>query len=118
MKVDINFQKLPHDIDVHDYLNRRIEFSFSRIHHNIDRISIALSSVNGSESSIKKCMINVKPKGLKSIVVIDQGEDIYSVIDQALSRSSLACHRAINKRKKVKRSKPIYLEDILLDKIS
>ncbi len=71
------------------YVERRIEFTFSRSQHVIQSLTVTLADINGPKGgNDKQCKVLVRVNGLPDLVIVDRQVDLHHAIDRALFRAS------------------------------
>lgn len=111
MKLNIGFKDMVGSADVIAHIEHRMSFTLSRLHHEIDSISIMLSDINGPKRGVdKQCRVIIKPVGLAEIVITETREKIRHAIDRCLARASQSLSRKLKQRRSApKQALPMHL---------
>ncbi len=82
-----------------EHIDRRLQFALGKFDPRIDRVDVGLSDINGPKGGVDKhCRIVARIRSLGSVVVEDQDQDFFTVVDRAADRIGRAVHRSIDKR--------------------
>lgn len=96
MQLDIQARGFELTESLRDHTKRRLGFAFDWTRHDVRRITVRLSDVNGPRGGEdKRCLIQIPLAGKQDIVVDDIEADLYVAIDKAVNR----VERALAKRK-------------------
>jgi ribosome-associated translation inhibitor RaiA len=75
----------------------RLRFAFSRITGRVRRILVTLADINGPRGGIdKRCLIEVRVDGQRSVVIQDIQADLYTAIDRAAGRAARSVMRRLS----------------------
>lgn len=68
-------------------VERSIEFAVDRHRSRVDRISVYLSDVNGPRGGNDKlCQITADIRGARTVLILERGDDLLSVVGRAARR--------------------------------
>lgn len=109
MEVRILSDKFGLTPSLREYLERRLQFSFSGVHNNISLVVVRLRDLNGPRGgSDMMCQILVTIPGCPEIVIKEVQEDMYAAIDFAVQRAAYQAERQLTQRQQAKRRGPVY----------
>lgn len=89
MKIIINTDSnISGDEELRTFVGTKIATAFERFGDFLTRIEIKLSDEDGSKNSIndKRCVLEVRPKGMQPIVVTAIGDSIEKTVDDAIDK--------------------------------
>lgn len=87
------------------YARRRIDYSLGFAADRINRLVVRLSDINGSRGGDdKRCLIDLRAKGVPEIVIEDVESDLYAAIDRATDRARRALVRRLDQAREMPRS--------------
>ncbi len=74
--------------EVREPLKISIASAFDRFSDQLTRIEVKLSDENGDKNSgnDKRCLLEVRPKGMQPIVVTGHGDSIENALDEAIDK--------------------------------
>lgn len=66
--------------------------AFDRFSDHLTRIEVKLSDENGDKNSEydKKCVLEVRPRGMQPIVVTSHGDNVKNAVDEAIDKMKTA----------------------------
>lgn len=95
MRVDIKTSGFDLTDGFRDHAQKRLEFAIDWARHDVSRISIKLSDINGPRGGKnKRCQIHIPLSGNRDVVIQDTESDLYAAIDLA---ADLAADRAADR---------------------
>lgn len=107
MRMDIQSQGFVLTEGINDYVTRRLGFGLSYGDAVISRVNVRLSDINGPRGgSDKRCLIEVRLKGVPSVVIEDIETDLYLAIDRAAGRASRSLARRLSRHRQFGRGLP------------
>lgn len=107
MRMDIQSQGFVLTEGINDYVTRRLGFGLSYGDAVISRVNVRLSDINGPRGgSDKRCLIEVRLKGVPSVVIEDIEADLYLAIDRAAGRASRSLARRLSRQRQFGRGLP------------
>ena len=96
MRVDIKTSGFDLTDGLRDHARRRLEFALDWAGHDIGRVSISLSDINGPRGGKdKRCQILIPLPGNRDVVIQDTESDLYVAIDVAADRASQTLERRL-----------------------
>ncbi len=89
--------------DLHEYIKSTVEKEYSRFVDDITRVEVHLSDENGPKGSDsfgdKRCMIEVRLRGMQPLAVTNHAENIHKAIIGACEKSTRAIDSALGKKR-------------------
>jgi len=83
-----------------EHTERRLQFAFNWAVHDVRRIAVRLSDINGPRGgNDKRCRIQVPLPGGQDVVIEDTESDLYVAIDRAADRTERALARRLDRRR-------------------
>jgi ribosomal subunit interface protein len=96
MRVDIKANGFDLTDGLRDHTQRRLEFALDWARHDVSRVSISLSDVNGPRGGKDKfCQVRIRLPGNRDVVIQDTESDMYAAIDLAADRASQTLERRL-----------------------
>jgi ribosome-associated translation inhibitor RaiA len=87
------------------YARRRIDDSLGFAAARINRLVVRLSDINGCRGGDdKRCLIDLRAKGVPEIVIEDVESDLYAAIDRATERARRALVRRLDHARETPRN--------------
>jgi len=81
-----------------DHIRRRFEHGLDHFTHYILRVRILLSDVNGPKGGVDKhCLVQLQLRCAPEIVIMEEGVELFSVINRAAGRLAVAVSRAVGR---------------------
>jgi putative sigma-54 modulation protein len=96
MRVDIKTSGLDLTDGLRDHAQKRLEFALDWARHDVRRVSINLSDINGPRGGKdKRCQIHIPLPGHRDVVIQDTESDLYAAIDLAADRAGQTLERRL-----------------------
>lgn len=87
MEIVIRARHIDWNEELRRHVERSIDFAIDRHKRRIDWVSVYLSDLNGPRGGVDKvCQITADIRGARPITIIEKGDDIQAVINQAARR--------------------------------
>jgi len=103
MQIDIQSQGFSLTPALSEYAGNRISYALSFASDRITRLIVRLSDINGVRGGEdKRCLLELRLKGVPGIVVEDVEEDLYAAIDRATERARRALVRKLDQAREIK----------------
>ena len=100
MKIDIKTNGFEVTDGLRDYVQRRLDFALDWAKHEVRRITINLSDINGPRGGKdKRCQMHIPLSGHRDVVIQDTESDLYAAIDRAADRASQTLDRRLRRIK-------------------
>lgn len=88
MQIDIQASGLVLSDAIRNYVMRRSAFALARLDTRIRRVDVHISDVNGPRGGIdKRCSVQVHLHGATPVVVADEGQELYALLDRSFGRT-------------------------------
>lgn len=105
MQLDIQALDFTLTHAMRNHIERRVGFALSSRYHNIDRILVRLSDVNGPRGGTdKRCHIQVVLPRIGDVVIEDTESNLYIAVDRATDRASRTVARRLARQRSGRRS--------------
>jgi putative sigma-54 modulation protein len=100
MRIDINTSGFELTDGLRDHAQKRLEFALDWAKHDVNRVSINLSNINGPRGGRdKRCQIRIPLPGNRDVVLQDTESDLYAAIDLAADRASQTLERRLGRQR-------------------
>lgn len=99
----INIQTKGFDLTdgLRDHIQRRLQFALGWARHNVSRVTVRLSDINGPRGgNDKRCQIQVPLPHVQDVVIEDTESDLYVAIDRAAERTGQTLDRRLSRQRK------------------
>jgi len=98
MRLDIRSMHLELDHGALAHIRRRFEQGLEHFARYIVRGRIILSDVNGPKGGADKhCLVQLRLRRASEVIIVEEGVELFSVIDRAADRLAVAVSRAVGK---------------------
>lgn len=98
MRIDIQTSGFILTDGLREHAKRRLQFALSWANHDVHKIAMRLSDINGPRGgSDKRCQIQVRLSGGQDVVIEDTEADLYVAIDRAADRADHAVARRLER---------------------
>ena len=88
MQIDIQASGVELSDAIRNYVKRRSAFALARLDTRIRRVDVHISDVNGPRGGIdKRCSVQVHLHGATPVVVADEGQELYALLDRSFGRT-------------------------------
>lgn len=115
MNIEIRTDKNIHGSDrLIDYVRTELKQEFQRYSEKITHFEVHLSDTNGDKGGEedKRCMIEVRPSGVKPFAVTHKAGSIDQAIHGAIEKLKRTIEHAFSKREPVRGAKPDWSEEV------
>ena len=104
MHINIQSLDFPLTTALEKRIRRSIEFNFDARNHQVERLHIRLSDVNGPKGGAdKRCKVHAVLPRLRDVIVEDTALDMYAAIDRAIGRAGVCVNRSLGKHRRIVR---------------
>jgi ribosomal subunit interface protein len=96
----INIQALGFELTeaLREHTQRRLQFALSWASHDVRKVAVRLSDINGPRGgSDKRCRIRIPLPGTRDVIIEDTEADLYIAIDRAAERAERAVARMLGR---------------------
>jgi ribosome-associated translation inhibitor RaiA len=98
MRLEIRSIHLDLDNGALDRIRGRFEHGLDHFAHHILGGCIVLSDVNGPKGGADKhCLVHLRLPWAPEVVIVEEGVELFSVVDRAIDRLAKAVGRAVGK---------------------
>lgn len=98
MRIDIQTSGFLLTDGLRDHATRRLQFALSWANHDVRKVAVRLSDINGPRGgSDKRCQIQVRLSGNQDVLIEDTEADLYVAIDRAADRADHAVARRLER---------------------
>lgn len=99
MQIDIQFRGIDASQTLKAHAERRAHFTLGRVGARITRVSISLADINGPKGGADKtCTVQIALQHPGTVVVEEQGADLYQVLDRGLARAGRTVVRRLERQ--------------------
>lgn len=111
MQVILQTRGFPITLSLREFVTRRAAYSLGWADHQVAKITIRLSDINGPRGGDdKQCRIQVSiPRGV-DVVISDVEPDLYTAISRATDRAARTLARQIERRREQRGTKEFRLQ--------
>ena len=89
-----------------EYVIHRLRMTLDRAHYSIQTLKVRITDQNGPKGGMDKhCQIHLTMPGLPTVVVVEKGNDIAAMVDQAAQRAAQAIDRLLSRAKSIHHKK-------------
>ena len=100
MRVDIKTSGFDLTDGLRDHAQKRLDFALDWARHEVSRVSLNLSDINGPRGGKdKRCQIHIPLPGNRDVVIKDTESDLYAAIDLAVDRASRTLERHLRRQR-------------------
>ena len=100
MKLLVVGEKIRVSEGLHDFVTRRLYFALGRCSAEIERVTARMGDANGLRGGVdKQCRIEVKLRGLKSVLSEARADDLEAAVAVAAERIGRGVARALERRR-------------------
>ncbi len=100
MKIDITMHQSGSDKKISRKVTRRARLALSRFDTSIQAVTIRITDTNGPKGGIDmRCVVLMKLMSVGELVVHGEGENVFSALNQCLSRADRAISRSLERRR-------------------
>lgn len=100
MKIDITMQQSCSDNKVVNQVARHARMALSRFDTSIQTVTIRITDINGPKGGVDiRCVVSMKLISTGEIIVQGKGENVFSALNQCLSRSARTISRSLERRR-------------------
>jgi putative sigma-54 modulation protein len=103
MELEIRGQNVRVGNELHDHVERQMNFALGQFESWLSGVSVQLEDVNGPKGGIdKQCRVLANIKGGKTVKIEDVDEDFIVAVNRAADRLGHAISREVEKRREKK----------------
>ncbi len=100
MKIDITLQQSCSDHKISDKIDEQARSALSRFATTIQTVTIRITDANGPKGGIDiRCVVSMKLTSTGEVILHGEGENVFSALNQCLSRADRAISRNLDRRR-------------------
>jgi putative sigma-54 modulation protein len=100
MKIDITMQQSGLNKKISRKITRKARLALCRFNTSIQAVTIRITDTNGPKGGIDmQCVVSMKLISVGELVVHGEGGDIFSAVNQCLSRADRVISRSLERRR-------------------
>ena len=104
MKLRVVGESISVSEGLRDFVTRRLEFALARFAPEVERVTTRVGDVNGPRGGVdKRCRMEVKLRGLQSILSEVRAKDLEVAVAVAAERLARGVARALERRQHTRR---------------
>ena len=85
---------------IRDHIDRQLQFAFDWARHEVVKIFVRLSDINGPRGgNDKRCHVRIPLPRSREVIIEDTAPDLYVAIDRAIDRASRALDRRLSRQR-------------------
>ena len=98
MQFDIRTQGFDLTSGLREHAERRLTFALDRARHDIGKVNMRLSDINGPRGgNDKRCLVRISFPRARQVVIEDTHADLYVAIDRAVERVERSVTRRLER---------------------
>lgn len=100
MQFDIQAQGFTLTDGLRDHAERRMEFALDWARHEVSRVVVRFSDINGPRGgNDKRCQVRIPIPRMRDVVVEDLSADLYLAMDRAIERAARTLERRLARQR-------------------
>ncbi|MCW5594682.1 MAG: HPF/RaiA family ribosome-associated protein [Rhodocyclaceae bacterium] len=100
MKLDIRTQGFELTDGLRDHAQRRLSFSLDWARHEVGRVILSFSDINGPRGGDdKRCQLRIPLTRMRDVIIEDTAADLYQALDRAIDRASRTLERRLSRQR-------------------
>jgi putative sigma-54 modulation protein len=100
MRIDIQTSGFKLTGGLREHTERRLQFALSWAVHDVRKVVVRLSDINGPRGgNDKRCYIQIPISGRPDVVIEDTESDLYVAIDRAVERAERSVARRLERQR-------------------
>lgn len=100
MHIDIRAQGFDLTDGLRDHAERRLNFALDWARHNIGKVVLRLTDINGPRGGQdKRCQLRIPLPRMRAVVIEETAADIYLAIDRSIDRAARALERRLSRQR-------------------
>ena len=108
MKIDTRAQGIELSASLHEQIERCVNFGLNWARHEVSRISITLSDINGPRGgNDKRCQLRIPMSGMRDVVIDEVADDLQVAIARAVDRAARSLERRLSRQREFGHNKLI-----------
>ena len=108
MKIDARTQGIELSANLHEHIERCLDFRLNWARHDISRVVISLSDINGPRGgNDKRCQLRIPMSGMRDVVIDEVADDLQVAIARAVDRAARSLERRLYRQREFGHNKLI-----------
>ncbi len=100
MQFDIRAQGFDLTDGLRDHAERRLRFALDWARHEVGRVVLHFSDINGPRGgNDKRCQVRIPLPRMRDVVVEDTAADLYLAMDRAIERAARTLERRLSRKR-------------------
>lgn len=100
MHIDIRSQGFDLTDGLRDHAERRLNFALDWARHNIGKVVLRLTDINGPRGGQdKRCQLRIPLPRMRAVVIEETAADLYLAIDRSIDRAGRALERRLSRQR-------------------
>ena len=100
MKIDIRSQGITVSDDLREHIERCVNFGLDWAEHDVDRIVVSLSDINGPRGgNDKRCHLRIPLSRMRDVVIEEVACDLQAAIAHAVDRAAGSLERRLSRQR-------------------
>lgn len=100
MQFDLRAQGFDLTDGLREHAERRLRFALDWARHEIGRVVLRFSDINGPRGgSDKRCQVRIPLPRMRDVVVEDTAADLYVAMDRAIERAARTLERRLSRQR-------------------
>lgn len=100
MRIDIQTRGFELTDGLREHTERRLQFALSWAVHEVRKVVVRLSDINGPRGgNDKRCYIQIPITSRPDVVIVDTEADLYVAIDHAVNRVERSVARRLERKR-------------------
>ena len=100
MKIDVRSQGIELSASLHDHIERCLDFRLDWARHDVSRIVISLSDVNGPRGgNDKRCQVRIPLSRMRDVLIDEVADDLQVAIARAVDRAARSLERRFSRQR-------------------
>jgi len=100
MHIDIRAQGFDLTDGLRDHAERRLNLALDWARHNIGKVVLRLTDINGPRGGQdKRCQLRIPLPRMRAVVIEETAADLYLAIDRSIDRAARALERRLSRQR-------------------
>ncbi len=111
MKIHIRAKGFELTDGLREHAERRLSFAFDWAGHEIRKVFLSFSDINGPRGgNDKRCQLRIPLPRIRDVIIEDTAPDLYQALDRAVDRASRTLERRLSRQREFGAALPISME--------
>ncbi len=100
MKIEVRAQGIELSASLHDHIERCLDFRLDWARHDVNRIVISLSDINGPRGgNDKRCQVRIPLSRMRDVLIDEVADDLQVAIARAVDRATRSLERRLSRQR-------------------